>query len=82
MSITKNIWRSVVGSKLVQRASNQLTRSLLLIALALTWAALSPTTRAVMPPPDGGYPNRNTAEGDNALFSLTTGSENFAISNV
>ena len=36
--------------------------------------ALSPTARAVTPAPDGGYPNNNTAEGDNALFSLTTGS--------
>ena len=29
--------------------------------------------RAVTPEPDGGYPGFNTAEGDNALFSLTTG---------
>jgi hypothetical protein len=29
--------------------------------------------QAVVPPPDGGYPNFNTAEGQNALFSLTTG---------
>ena len=26
---------------------------------------------AVDPPPDGGYPNQNTAEGENALFSVT-----------
>ena len=51
-----------------------LRRSFLLIrlALALVWLALSPTTRAVDPPPDGGYPNRNTAEGEDALFSLDT----------
>jgi hypothetical protein len=30
------------------------------------------------PPPDGGYPNYNTAEGDNALFNLTTGHSNTA----
>ena len=35
--------------------------------------------RAVTPPPDGGYPGRNTAEGQDALFSLTTGSANTAI---
>ena len=32
-----------------------------------------------LPPPDGGYPNGNTAEGLNALFSLTTGALNTAL---
>ena len=32
--------------------------------------------RAVLPPPDGGYPNFTTAEGTNALFNLTTGGAN------
>jgi hypothetical protein len=41
--------------------------------LALTSFALSPWARAVDPAPDGGYPNGNTAEGEDALFSLTTG---------
>jgi len=41
--------------------------------------ALSPRARAVDPPPDGGYPNFNTAEGEDALFSLTTGFNNTAI---
>ena len=36
-------------------------------------------TQAVVPPPDGGYPGFNTAEGRNALFSLTTGSANTAV---
>jgi hypothetical protein len=36
-------------------------------------------TQAVVPPPDGGYPGFNTAEGQNALFSLTTGSANTAV---
>ena len=26
---------------------------------------------ALDPPPDGGYPNQNTAEGEDALFRLT-----------
>ena len=39
---------------------------------------LSPTARAVSPAPDGGYANENTAEGDSALFSLTTGTHNTA----
>jgi hypothetical protein len=41
--------------------------------------ALSPQVRAVDPPPDGGYPNENTAEGEDALFSLTTGTDNTAV---
>ena len=32
-----------------------------------------------MPPPDGGYPGANTAEGQNALFNLTTGTFNTAV---
>src|SRR5262245_57311437 len=51
-------------------------RGCLLIALA--WFALSPAVRAVNPPPDGGYANGNTAEGTDALFSLTTGFHNTA----
>jgi hypothetical protein len=33
----------------------------------------------VTPAPDGGYPGHNTAEGEDALFSLTRGSGNRAI---
>jgi hypothetical protein len=33
----------------------------------------------VSPPPDGGYPNFITAEGTNALQSLTTGAANTAV---
>ncbi len=40
---------------------------------------LLPRAQAVVPPPDGGYPNFNTAEGQNALFSLTTGAGNTAV---
>jgi uncharacterized coiled-coil protein SlyX len=55
------------------------TTPVLVIAFVLAWFALSPTTQAVVPPPDGGYPGFNTAEGQNALFSLTTGSANTAV---
>src|SRR5262249_42315568 len=53
----------------------------LLIVFSLACLALSPEARAVDPPPDGGYANYNTAEGSNALFSLTTGYSNTAIGN-
>jgi hypothetical protein len=53
----------------------------LLIAVTLAWVALSPRAQAVDPAPDGGYPNGNTAEGEDALFSLDTsqGFDNTAI---
>jgi len=49
-----------------------------LIAFALACFGLSPTGRAVVPAPGGGYPGFNTAEGEDALFSLTTGVGNTA----
>src|SRR6266478_1004780 len=57
-----------------------LRRGVLLVPVALAWFALSPTPKAfgVTPAPDGGYANGNTAEGTNALLSLTTGSFNTA----
>ena len=54
------------------------TPSLILISLLTGLAFLQPT-RAVVPAPDGGYPGFNTAEGQNALFSLTTGTGNAAV---
>ena len=57
-----------------------LRRGFLLVpfAILLAWFALSPA-RAVTPAPDGAYPGANTAEGTDALFSLTTGRANTAI---
>jgi trimeric autotransporter adhesin len=46
---------------------------------ALLCLAVLPNAQAVVPPPDGGYPGFNTAEGQNALFSLTTGQGNTAV---
>ena len=38
-----------------------------------------PGAQPVVPAPDGGYPGGNTAEGQNALFSLANGVHNTAI---
>ena len=50
-----------------------------LITFALVCFALLPKVQAVSPPPDGGYPGGNTAEGQNALLSLSSGTYNTAI---
>ena len=43
-------------------------------------SAFAGGARPTTPPtPDGGYPNDNTAEGDSALFSVTTGTDNTAV---
>jgi hypothetical protein len=49
------------------------------MTLALLCFGLLPTMHAVNPPPGGFYSGFNTAEGQNALFSLTTGSANTAV---
>ena len=49
----------------------------ILSAAACFW--LLPRAQAVVPPPDGGYAGFNTAEGQMALFGLTTGTGNVAV---
>jgi hypothetical protein len=53
--------------------------ALILIALALGTLALVHRVEAVNPPPDGGYPGGNTAEGQGALLNLTSGTFNTAV---
>ena len=51
----------------------------LLIAVSVACFALMPQAEALTPAPDGGYTGWNTAEGQDALFSRTTGDFNTAI---
>jgi trimeric autotransporter adhesin len=50
-----------------------------LIALLIVCFGLLPKAQAVIPAPDGGYFGGNTAEGENAFLSLTTGGFNTAV---
>jgi uncharacterized coiled-coil protein SlyX len=77
-----NSFRSKTTTPLVRNSINRspLRYGLFLIPLVLAGFALSATAQAQLsPPPDGGYDGDNTAEGTDALFSLTTGTENTAI---
>jgi hypothetical protein len=51
----------------------------ILIAPALSTLAFVQRTEAVDPPPNGGYPAGNTAEGQAALLDLTSGTFNTAL---
>jgi hypothetical protein len=59
--------------------NTRLTMKIKITPLVLVTFALSSVTPAVSPPPDGGYQGYNTAEGQNALFSRTTGLWNTAL---
>ena len=59
----------------MKTTSRLLTTLLLFLSVSLA----APNAYAVVPPPDGGYPGGNTAEGRNALFSLTTGGFNTGV---
>ena len=53
--------------------------NLIVISILIINVALLSKAYALSPAPDGGYPGGNTAEGQNALFSLTTGGYNTAV---
>jgi Chaperone of endosialidase len=62
------------GSKLMKTSVRSIITTLAFLGIGLL-----PKAEAVSPPPDGDYPSGNTAEGLNALFSLTSGTYNTAI---
>jgi hypothetical protein len=64
----------------MKTSSNLKTTKLSLHAiLALACLAVPVIAHAISPPPDGGYPGGNTAEGQNALFSLSSGGYNTGV---
>src|SRR6266540_2130393 len=70
--------------KMITQSKNSVQRSLgrsalLLVSLLIVCFGPLPGAQAVSPPPDGGYPGGNTAEGQSALLSLTTGTYNTAL---
>ena len=55
------------------------TKNLSLVLIPLLTYFSASGAQAVMLPPDGGYAGFNTAEGQNALFGLTTGVANTGV---
>jgi hypothetical protein len=64
---------------ILQNYLKRVMPSLPSVVFMLAWFGIAPLVRAVVPAPDGGYPGFNTAEGQNALFNLTTGIGNTAV---
>jgi|KBSMisStandDraft_5_1062788.scaffolds.fasta_scaffold07423_9 hypothetical protein len=71
--VHQKAFRLVTGEGGLLDSGMKTSAILLMVTLSFT-AAL-----AVEPPPDGGYANQNTAEGEDALFTLTSGFNNTAL---
>jgi uncharacterized coiled-coil protein SlyX len=68
--------KQVEGKPKLMKNRNTITifKTILLVCFGFL-----PRAQAVVPAPDGDYPGGNTAEGQNALLSLTTGVHNTAV---
>jgi hypothetical protein len=63
-------------NRMIQLKPRTLAVVLIILILCFT---MSPSARAIDPPPDGCYPTFTTAEGCNALQSLSTGAGNTGV---
>jgi len=73
------LWRSFI---LLARPKMKTTTKLVVAMLGFLTVGgpgFAPFTQAVVPPPDGGYPGGNTAEGQAALLGLTSGTFNTGV---
>jgi hypothetical protein len=66
-------------NKHMKTITNMIYPTFALFAFACFALLPVPNAFGVSPPPDGGYPGFNTAEGQNALLHLTTGTANTAV---
>ncbi len=65
--------------KMENEKINMNSQNLIHVLIGIVCFGLLQVAQAVDPPPDGGYPGGNTAEGQSALLTLTTGGLNTAV---
>jgi hypothetical protein len=64
------------ANQIIKGENSPMQNRLIIFGAIFSALAFLPGVQAVVPPPDGCYPNFTTAEGCNALHSLTMGSGN------